>query len=326
MALKKAILLIVFQAWWAAGFSQNLRFTEPFATHIPARADLDVRWIAPTNKIPPSVWVYHLLPRPLSPQSLSNLMAACSFTDKDGTWHGDELIFKSSDGFRMLRVYPPWGVIEYRTTFPRSWTNLIKDVPSTSKALKLTKQFLLEVGIDLADIDRQANGKQPNFYVYDMGVTYFVNGKQIHNTEAREVRFRRMVDGISFTSVNTGGDAEIDFGGSGRISKISISWRNMRRDKSYPTTTPDMMVKSLREGRAIQGEIPDNMGGIDWPTVKSVTIKKAEPCYYAGGDPFAPSDSLQPYMALWTTVDTGHGIIDVEIDCPLIEPAKRDGA
>jgi len=320
--VKKTILLFLFQAWCAAGFSQSLRFTEPFATHIPARGDLDVRWNAPTNKIPATVWVYHLLPRPLSPPNLSNLMAACSFTDKDETHHGDELNFKSSDGLRTLRVYPPWGIIEYQTTFPRSWTNLVKDVPSQSKALKLAKKFLPELGIDLGDIEKRTNNSEPNLYVFDMGVTYFVNHKAIQNTEAREVRFRRAVDGISFTSVSTGGDGGIDFGERGNVSKISIAWRNMEREKSYPTITPEMMVKCIREGKAIQGMIPDNLGGIDWPTVKSVTIKKAEPCYYAGGDPFAPSDWLQPYAALWTTVDTGHGNIDVEIDCPIVDEAK----
>ena len=152
-----------------------------------------------------------------------------------------------------------------------------------------------------------------------MGVTYFVNSKAIHNTEAREMRFRRAVDGISFTSVSTGGDGEIDFGEHGKITKIQIAWRNMERDKSYPTISSEIMVKSIRDGKAIQGLIPDNLGGIDWPTVKSVNIKKAEACYYAGGDPFAPSDWLQPYAALWTTVDTGHGNIDVEIDCPIVD-------
>jgi hypothetical protein len=321
--VKKTILLLLFQAWCAAGFSQNLRFTDPFATHIPARADLDVHWNAPTNKVPATIWIYHLLPRPLSPQSLSNLMAACSLTAKDETSHGNELNFKSPDGIRALHVLPTWGIIEYQTTYPRSWTNLVKDVPSPSKTVKLAKKFLPELGIDVGDLETKTNSSQPDFTVFDMGVTYFVNGKDIHSTEARAVRFRRAVDGISFTSISTGGDGEIDFGDHGKISKISITWRNMERQKSYPTFTPEMMVKSIREGKAIQGMIPDNLGGIDWPTVKSVTITKAEPCYYAGGDPFSPSDWLQPYAALWTTVDTGHGNIDVEIDCPIIDEIAK---
>lgn len=312
----------MFQAVCAVGFSENLRFTEPFVTHVPANTNLDVRWNVTTNKIPTNIWVYTLLPRKLSPQIITNLMVACSFTVKDETNYGDELVFKSSDGRRKLRVFPPWGIIEYRTTLPRSWTNLVKDVPSEKESLKLAKKFLPEVGINLADIERKENSSEPNFYVSEMGVTYFVNRKAIHNTESHEVRFRRAVDGISFTSVSTGGDGEIDFGSHGTISKISISWRNMERDKLYPVLTPEMMIKSIRDGKAIQGMIPDNVGSIDWQTVKSVTVKKAEPCYYAGGDPFAPSDLLQPYAALWTTVETDHGDVDVEIDCPIINEPK----
>ncbi len=93
----------------------------------------------------------------------------------------------------------------------------------------------------------------------------------------------------------------------------------MERDKLHPTVTPEMMVKSIREGKAIQGMVPDTVGSIDWPTVKSVTIKEAKPLYFAGGDPLSPSDWLEPFAALWTTVDTGHGNVDVEIDCPIID-------
>ena len=57
---------------------------------------------------------------------------------------------------------------------------------------------------------------------------------------------------------------------------------------------------------------------IDWATVKSVTITGAKVCYY-GGTPQEPSEWLIPFVALWTTVDRGHGTIDVEIDCPIIK-------
>ena len=78
----------------------------------------------------------------------------------------------------------------------------------------------------------------------------------------------------------------------------------------------------MRKGKAIQGLIPDSVDAIDWKTVENVTIKKAKPCYYAGGDRFSPSDWLQPYAALWTTVDTGHGNVNLEIDCPVIDETK----
>jgi hypothetical protein len=64
-----------------------------------------------------------------------------------------------------------------------------------------------------------------------------------------------------------------------------------------------------------------SLGDIDWPTVKSVKIKKAVPMYYAGNR-LAPSDWLYPFAALWTTVDTGNETINVEIDCPIVDETK----
>jgi len=316
--MKKHVLFVVLQLIWMTGFAENLRFKE-FGTPIPARANLDVRWNAPTNALPPRIWVCRLLPRDLSPQIMSNLMAACSFTDKDKVIQGDMLAFNSLDGSRQLRVVASRGIIDYEMTIHRSMTNFVKNVPSERKTLKLAKKFLPELGIDLADIDKKENSFQSDFHVFDTGVVYFINHKAVTNTESRGIRFRRAVNGISFISIGTGGDGEIHFGDHGRISKIDVSWRHIEPSKLYATVTPETIVRSLRGGKAVQGFTLESLGDIDWSRVKSVTIKKVFPRYYAGGGRLAPSDWLYPFAALWTTVDTSHGNIDVEIDCPIID-------
>jgi hypothetical protein len=304
--------------WWTTGFTQNLRFTEPFAIHIQARANLDVRWDAPTNKIPASVSFYRLLPRPLSPQAMSSLLAACSFTNQDITNCEAEFVLRSSDRCRVLQVIPAWGVIDYRTELHRSLTNLVSRVPNKRQVVKLAKKFMQQMGINLADVEKRENSSEPQFYVFERGVTYFANRKAVYNIEGLEVRFKRAIDGISVAGAGSGGDFSVVFGGHGKVTEIVIRWRNIVRDKSYPTLTPEMMMQSIREGKAIQGMTPDSFGSIDWHSVKSVTIKKAKASYYGSGDYFSPSDWLQPYAALWTTVDTGHGNVDLEIDCPII--------
>ena len=107
-----------------------------------------------------------------------------------------------------------------------------------------------------------------------------------------------------------------------KVSKISLSWRNLERHKAYSTANPNMIIKWIREGRAVQGMIRMDAETINWKSVKSVTVIKAELSYYAR-DPFTPSDWLMPFAALWTTVDTGHGNMDLEIDCPIIGEAKQ---
>jgi hypothetical protein len=95
----------------------------------------------------------------------------------------------------------------------------------------------------------------------------------------------------------------------------------LKRYKAFPTVSPDTIIKWIREGKAKQGGIPMNSNDIDWTTAKSLTIKKAEICYYAG-DRFSPSPWLMPIVSFWTTVDTRDGTIDVEIDCPIIDEKK----
>ena len=320
--MKKLILFLLFQIICATAFSENPRWKE-FGWSIPAHADLDVRWNAPTNKMPASIWIYHLLPRKLSPQIISNLMTVCSFTEKDKTENGDLLIFNSPDGSRHLRVSWPWGIIDYQTKHQVSPTNLIEGVPSKRRAIKLTKAILPKLGIELSDIEKKENSSEPQLNVGFSEITYFINHKAIKNLESHNVGFRRVVDGMPFFGAGgTGGDGEIEFGDHGKISRILITWRNMERENSYPTVSAEMMVKSIREGKAVQGYLPGNVGDIDWSRVKSVTIKKVSPCYDSGGGRFAPSDWLYPFAALDATVDTGHGNIDVEIDCPIIDETK----
>ena len=60
-----------------------------------------------------------------------------------------------------------------------------------------------------------------------------------------------------------------------------------------------------------------NVGYIDWPNVKSVTIKKARPLYFSGD-----ADWLYPFLYLRALVDTGNGTVEVGIDCPIIDESK----
>ena len=85
--------------------------------------------------------------------------------------------------------------------------------------------------------------------------------------------------------------------------------------------TPDMIIKWIGEGKAVHGGILMNLPDIDWPTIKSLTINRAEISYYAG-DRISPSDWLIPLVSLWTTVDTGQFKTDLEVNCPVINETK----
>jgi hypothetical protein len=71
----------------------------------------------------------------------------------------------------------------------------------------------------------------------------------------------------------------------------------------------------------LQLKLPVNLPAIDWQSIKSVTVEKANLCYFAG-DHFGSSQWLVPIVSLWTTVDTGQGNVEVEMFCQAIVDAK----
>ena len=60
-----------------------------------------------------------------------------------------------------------------------------------------------------------------------------------------------------------------------------------------------------------------NVDPIDWLAVKKVTVKKALPCYFAGS-----TGTIFPFLVLFTSVDTGRQIVDVQIECPIVNESK----
>lgn len=320
--MKKIVFLLVTQLFCSATvFSENPRWNYAGDTPIPARADLDVRWDVqlhiPTNKWPDKLWIYQLAPRRFSPREISNLMRMCSFTEKDKVQQDTNgVTFKSPDGLRTLAIFFPSGTIHYDTTEP-SWVrkpNLFKDVPKTKEVPKLTKNFLKKIGIKLSEIQKNTNGA-PYFYFSDRGYVYLTNHTFITNTWARVVVFRRSVDGADVTG--DPGYCELYFGERGRISKIDLSWPELKRYKCAPTLKPETITDLIRQGKARQEPVMDNVPHIDWSNIKSVTIKQAAPCYFAGDTRW-----LYPFLWLYTTVDTGQGNFKVGIDCPIIDEAK----
>jgi hypothetical protein len=315
--MRRAIILIFQLGACAACCAEALRFKQ-FGTPIPARPDLEVRWNAPSDALPSQIWVYHLLPRKLSPEMISYIMALCSFTERDKTESSkNEMVFKTPDNSRHLWISSS-GDVDYDSLIHYSHTNLIKKVPDEKQALKRVKQLLPKLGISLSDIDKKDNSDEPRLNSSDSKMTYFVKPEPITNTLFRAVGFRRAIDGISFIGMGTGGDGHVRFGDHGKITKIDLSWRNMERVKSYPTLFPAEMIYALRQGKAVQGYLLMNSRGINWRTAKSVTINHVWPRYYAGTS-MHPSDMLEPFAVLDADVDTGHGNVRVEIDCPIID-------
>lgn len=315
---RKRIIVLFLQMIWATGFSQSLSLQtlgEPFKCSVSV-----IHWNVPTNSLPATVWVYHLLPKKFPPEAISNLVATCGFTaNNEVESNKDEVAYVTPVKIpsKQLGISSSRGNIYYETLTYYGPTNLAKDVPEMEQMLNLTTNFLSQLRIDTSEIDKDSTGA-PNFRFWEPFKEYFLPDKIVTNIEFRAVEFRRSVDGAKVLGAGTAGNGQIFFGEHGKPIKIDISWPNLEHYKSYPTVTSDTIVRWIGEGKAVHGGISMNLPDIDWSTIKSLTIEKAEIAYNAGNR-FSPSDWLIPLVSLWTTVDTGHGNVDVEIDCPVID-------
>lgn len=308
------IIWILFQTLcWISGFGANPRWSG-FGTPIPAHTNLEVRWDIPEKTFPPEVWIYRLLPNDFSPSVISNMMSVCSITDRDKIKQTAEgLGFRKPNGTDELYFYFPSGAIQYETA-ERSYspTNLAVAVPTMSELPELTSNLLKQINIPLSAVTGYF--QTDKFNLWEPLTLYYVGHTTITNIEFRAVNFRRTVDGIPIVA---GDGGRIYFGEHAQLNKFSITWHNMERIKSFLTVSRKNVADFLKDGKAIQGLLPDNVPDIDWSTVKNVSVKKAWPSYYSG-----KTDLLYPYLALWATVDTGQGDVDVEIDCPIFDETK----
>jgi hypothetical protein len=315
--MKRITFFILIEMACVVGFSKNPRWEMIEKVPIPAHTNLNVHWDV-SIKLPHKVWIYQLVPRRFSSKTISSVMTMCSFAEKDKIQQDiNSITFKSPDGLRILSISSSLGSISYDIPKPHySPTHLAEDVPKMSEMPELTSNFLRIVGIELSEIKKNTNGL-PNFGFWEPFTEYYLKGGgSITNIAFRAVVFCREVDGAEV--IGKAGHCGLEFGEHGKIIQIHLSWPKLKRHKSFPTLKPQAIIQLLREGKCLQEPVPTNVGDIDWPSVKSVTVKKAEPCYFAGDTSW-----LYPFLWLDTMVDTGHGIVEVGIDCPIFDESKN---
>lgn len=240
-------------------------------------------------------------------------MAACSFTTKDqGKGSADGVVFQNADRSRTLSVSFRSGEIDYETKAVHySATNLAIGVPEITRLPALGSNLLGKLHMSVSDITDYFGTNRID-YVEPAMTMFYVGDRTITNIPYRTVLFRRMVDGIPVVHQN----CRFDFGEHGRITKVSVIWPNLKRAKSYRTVTPKDVIGFLRDGKAVRGPVPTDIGNIDWSTVKSVTIKKAVPSYQTG------NNQLYPFLHLDVLIDTGNAKVDIAMACPIINETQ----
>ena len=308
----RRIIFVVIQVFcFTAGFAQN----PPWKANgeaISPRPDLDVRWEGSRN-FSRKVWVYDLLPNKFSPAVISNVMALCSFTEKDKIENDTNgIAFQNADRSRTLSISFSSGEIEYETREIRySPTNLAVGVPQISQLPPMATNLLHELHINFSDITGYF-GTNKIEYLEPALTMFYVGETTITNIPYRTILFKRAVDGMPMAHHNN----RFDIGEHGRILTISITWPNLKRVQSYRTVSSKDAMNFIRASNAIRGPAPTSIGDIDWANIKSVTIVKAVPTYQLG------NNQLYPFLRLDALVDTGNETVKIGMDCPIIDETK----
>lgn len=294
-----------------AGFAKN----PPWMANnekIPAYTNLDIRWQNPP-KFPRKVWLYDLLPNTFSPGTISNVVVLCSFTEKDKVEDDQNgIVFQHKNGSRSLSVSFASGEIQYETPERRYGpTNLAVDVPTLNQLPSIATNLLNKFEISASDITGYFETNKITYLAPAMTL-FYVGNDTITNIPYRTILFKRVVDGMPIAHRNY----RFDVGEHGMLSRISIAWPKLRRVKSYRTVSPGEVINFIRTGDAVRGPVPTNIGGIDWQSIKSLSIKKAIPSYQMDGD------RLYPFLYLDAIVDMGGETVEIGMGCPLVDETK----
>jgi hypothetical protein len=330
--MRKLFLVGGLQVAWLSGLSQTLPFDVSEGVHVQP-TNLVVRWEARKHPWPKTLWTYRVLPREFPPVVISNLMALGSFTGKDRTYSGTNgLVFGHPYAAPYLDICFTAGTVDYDgRTQHYSPTNLANNVPGTNQLLRLSTNFLAKIGIGLSEVAKRENG-QPKLWWPDDSTDhtlYFVGDTTITNIESRRVFIYRALDGVEFHY--GAGDCEVEFGEHSRVVRLQLDWRAVEHDKLYAAAMPDRIIEWIRQGKAYQKHmlVHGFETIVDWPTVKSLTVKTAKAyydgeCFFArasAGQPILPS-WVRPYAEITGTVDTGTTNLNVEIVCPVIDETQ----
>jgi hypothetical protein len=291
------------------------------------RLNIPVVWKAATNNLPTAIWTYRALPAELPPTVVSNLVVLGSFTARDrGSVPGypNTISYADPTGKRTLWIVPEWSDIRYKNLAADDM-HQVEGLPNEAEALALATNLFPLLGIAPSQLAKKPGGELKTFFSSREATLRRKEGGLAYTTNLhqRGVIFMRALDGIPVYGLNSRGGCAIEFGHHAQIAEISISWRNLKRDKSYLVLGPSDLVKSILDGKAVW-QVAADWPSPEWPSVKRLTITKATPYYHgeARGEAEKPANRVLPFIQLEATVETGETNTPVLLNCPIISPGK----
>ncbi len=185
---------------------------------------------------------------------------------------------------------------------------------------------MTKIGINMFEITNpfvdviNAHGT-PKFNLSEPLQMYFVGKTQVTTITNIEYRAASFLDWWIKSRCSLANVAGSCSGEHGRIRGFSISWPRLERETVFDV---DRDKDDRVHPRGQSGSrISDKFAGHRLEDSKGLDCQAAYPRYYAESGNMLSLGRLVPFAALETEADTGHGMIPIEIHCPMIkEPGE----
>jgi hypothetical protein len=312
--------------WSADAERLSLKYglTRPF--YAPA---LNVQWAAPTNDLPSTVIVFHLVADEHPGVTVSNLMTIGRFRLSDRVMSFDREMripkyvyaFRAADDARTLVYFPRQGRIDFDNQIafhgPGS-DEKVEGVPDEAAALRLAVQVLPQIGISTNDMVKAASGiVRCVFPTGSWGRADKDSGREVSYIDRRGVGFTRSLDGKEVDGQRA---VFVEHGNDAVLGRLQVRWPTLRPKGSYPVATPSQILRWIREGRATVSSLsgPTDARYVRVADIRKLTVTSIQP-RYPGMDEDNPPKFVYPYAFLTARAEFGTNDSEqVFLYCPLI--------
>ena len=318
----------------AAGIAAQMN-GRAFADESPAH--IKIIWAVPTNVWPVNkIWSYKVIPQEFSDAVISNALALGSFTTNDKLKLPPEALaidqkamrFANKDSSRELVIAPTLGYMEYSdenadakmVSAVKGIPEAVVGVPDLQEAERLGLKYARLLGIEVNDFATKPGSREleVHWIVTTRGWTDPKTKNETDEIDDFGISFTRCIDGFPVSSF---GDFEVFFGNNAKVSKLIVSWRNLRPYELHDNLiSPEQLVKSIENGHIPLPRLPDPlMSGI-----KTVTITNATPRYNRKA-PDEPMDFVVPALQLDAVIDCGTTNQNVWFQTGIFSPKSQGG-
>jgi hypothetical protein len=225
--------------------------------------------------------------------------------------------YRNEDETKYLGIYPPLGWINFKdSTIISNLRAIVTNVPNDEQVLQLGLEYLRKIGIDRSQLATKEGVSDLRIYRAKTTSGWFdeKTKKDVEQIVTRSVFFIRRVDGIDFSGIGSMGGVSLGFANNGRLTELSVVWRNLEPFKLYKTADTNQLLALAKKG---QGKWVPAVPHLN--EAKKITITSVQPLY-RGAEGEEEQEIVEPYVLLGASLDFGTTNIVSNFECNMMAP------